>query len=156
MDLELSPSQWAGLEAAAVGERRVRIWRRYRAVLLVAEGETPAAVPAALGCSPSSVYGWVGTWRRAGLAGLRGRHHGGVAPLAERAGVMRYRTMRSDEREVARYVFGHSLPGFDQIRLTNLAGFGGRPFAVPAQGGGRCCTWAAATCARAASGTCRC
>jgi transposase len=87
MDLELSPWQRADLEAAAASERRVRVWRRYRAVLLLADGETPAAVATTLGCSPSSVYGWAGAWRRAGLAGLRGRAHGGgLVPFAERAG----------------------------------------------------------------------
>jgi transposase len=87
MELVLSPSQRADLEAAAASERRVRVWRRYRAVLLLADGATPAVVAAALGCSLSSVYGWAGAWRRAGLAGLRGRGHGGgIVPLAERAG----------------------------------------------------------------------
>jgi transposase len=87
MDLELSPSQRADLEAAAAGERRVRVWRRYRAVLLLGDGKAPAAVATALGCSPSSVYGWAAAWRRGGLAGLGGRSHGGgVAPLLARAG----------------------------------------------------------------------
>ena len=87
MELVLGPRQRADLEAAAAGERRVRVWRRYRAVLLLAEGETAAAVAAVLGCSLSSVYGWAGAWRRGGLAGLQGRRHGGgVAPLTERAG----------------------------------------------------------------------
>jgi transposase len=89
MELALSPSQRTDLEAAAAGERRVRVWRRLRAVLLLADGEAPGAVAAALGCSPSSVYGWAAAWRRAGLAGGRGRAHGGgVAPLAARAGAL--------------------------------------------------------------------
>lgn len=87
MDVELSAVQRADLEAAAAGERRVRVWRRYRAVLLVADGAAPAAVATALGCSLSSVYGWAAAWRRDGLAGLVGRPHGGgVAPLLARAG----------------------------------------------------------------------
>jgi len=86
MDLELSPSQRADLEAAAAGERRVRVWRRYRAVLLLADGDAPAAVATVLGCSLSSIYGWAGAWRRDGLAGLGGRPHGGgVTPLLARA-----------------------------------------------------------------------
>lgn len=87
MEIALGPQERGDLEVAAARERRVRVWRRYRAVLLLADGEAPAAVAAALGCSLSSVYGWAGAWRRAGLAGVRGRAHGGgVAPLAERAG----------------------------------------------------------------------
>ena len=87
MDLDLSAAQRADLEAVAAGERRVRVWRRYRAVLLLADGEAPAAVATALGCSLSSVYGWAGAWRRGGQAALRGRAHGGgIVPLAARAG----------------------------------------------------------------------
>jgi len=87
MDLMLSPRHRAVLEAAAASERRVRVWRRYRAVLLLADGEAPAAVATTLGCSLSSVYGWAGAWRRNGLAGLRGRAHGGgLVPFAARAG----------------------------------------------------------------------
>ena len=48
MALTLSPSQRADLEAAAAGERRGRVWRRMRAVLLLADGEAPSAVAAAL------------------------------------------------------------------------------------------------------------
>jgi transposase len=87
MELVLSPPQRAALEAAACGERRVRVWRRYRAVLLLADGVAPAAVAATLRCSLSSVYGWAETWRRNGLAGLQGAAHGGgLVPLAARAG----------------------------------------------------------------------
>ena len=97
MELVLTPPQRAGLEAAAAGERRVRVWRRYRAVLLLAEGEAPAAVATALGCSRSSVYGWAGAWRRAGMAGVQGRAHGGgVAPLADRAGPLLERLLGED------------------------------------------------------------
>src|SRR5688572_11028382 len=87
MELVLSPPQRAALEAAAASERRVRVWRRYRAVLLLADGESPAAVAATLRCSLSSVYGWAGAWRRDGLVGLQGQAHGGgLVPLAARAG----------------------------------------------------------------------
>lgn len=87
MDLVLSSPHRAELEAAAAGERRVRVWRRYRAVLLLAAGAPPAAVATTLGCSLSSVYGWAAAWRRDGLVGVRGRAHGGgLVPLAVRAG----------------------------------------------------------------------
>jgi transposase len=72
MRLELSDAERASLEAAAAAERRVRIWRRYRAILLLAEGELgPEQVATALGCARSSVYGWAQTWRSHGLAGLQ-------------------------------------------------------------------------------------
>ena len=86
MEIALTPPQRAELEAAAAGERRARVWRRYRAVLLLAEGAAPAAVAAALGCSPSSVYGWAARWRAGGAAGLREGNHGGGLPKLGPAG----------------------------------------------------------------------
>jgi transposase len=84
------------LLALAAGERRVRVWRRYRALLLLGAGQPPAAVAAALGCSRASVYGWAAAWRRAGATGVRpsavrgGRRRGlagaGEALLAARLG----------------------------------------------------------------------
>ena len=89
MEIVLTASQRADLEAAAAAERRVRVWRRYRALLLLADRQRPAAVAASLGCSLSSVYGWAAAWRRTGLAGLDGQPHaGGVVSLADRAGVL--------------------------------------------------------------------
>jgi transposase len=58
------------LRALARGERRVRVWRRYQALLLLADGQAPATVAAALGCGRTSVYGWAKAWRWAGAAGL--------------------------------------------------------------------------------------
>jgi transposase len=64
-------------------------------VLLLAEGQAPAAVAHALHCSRASVCAWAAAWRRAGMAGLReGDHCGGkvrldataAAVLAERLG----------------------------------------------------------------------
>ena len=72
MRIELTAAGRAELEAAVAAERRVRQWRRYRAVLLLAE-RAPEAVAASLGCSRSSVYGWAAAYRAGGLAGLRAR-----------------------------------------------------------------------------------
>lgn len=82
MDLAMTLAQRAALEAAAAGEKRTRRWKRYRAVLLLAEGQTPATVAHALECSRASVYGWAARWRAHGVAGLReGDHGGGRAKL---------------------------------------------------------------------------
>ena len=89
MRLELTESQRSELEAAAAAERGVRRWRRYRAVLLLAEGQPPAAVAHALRCSRASVYAWTAKWRAAGVAGLREGDHGGgrvkLGPAGEAA-----------------------------------------------------------------------
>jgi transposase len=70
MSLMLSDAERAALVNAAAHERRVRQWRRYQAVLLVARGTSPQEAATSLGCSRASVYGWLAAWRTGGLAGL--------------------------------------------------------------------------------------
>jgi transposase len=77
MRLSLTESQRADLEAAAAAERRVRRWKRYRALLLRGEGLAVAAVAHTLQCSQASVYAWTAAWRQHGVAGLREGDHGG-------------------------------------------------------------------------------
>src|SRR5437762_12108220 len=76
MRVVLGEGERAALGAAAAAEPRVRVWRRYRAILLLAE-QGPEAVARALGCSRASVYGWAAAWRARGLAGLGERPHPG-------------------------------------------------------------------------------
>ena len=65
----------------------MRHWRRYRALLLLAEGRPPEDVAATLGCARSSVYAWAAAWLREGLAGLREKPpRGRVRTLARGAG----------------------------------------------------------------------
>jgi len=77
MALPLTDQDRNTLEAAAAAEPRVRRWRRYQAVLLVAAGQPPATVAQSLHCSRASVYAWVAAWREAGLVGLQEGAHGG-------------------------------------------------------------------------------
>jgi transposase len=86
MDLALSPADRAALEAACAAEPRARVWRRYRALLLMGDGLAPPAIARALGCSQSSVYNWAAAWRRGGVAGLREGDHGGGRPRLDAAG----------------------------------------------------------------------
>jgi Homeodomain-like domain len=71
--LMLNPRERAQLAEAASAERRVRNWRRMRAIELLAEGRRPEAVAAALGCARSSVYAWAKAWREMGPSGLGAR-----------------------------------------------------------------------------------
>ena len=74
-----------GVKYAGVGrvgahqrqERGVRNWRRYQAIRLLAQGQTPEEVAEAVGCRMSSVYNWVVAWKHRGNAGLHEEHHGG-------------------------------------------------------------------------------
>ena len=77
MRLALTETQRTELEAAAGAEKEVRRWRRYQAVLLLADGQPPAAVAQTLRCSRASVYHWAAAWRQHGAAGLREGDHGG-------------------------------------------------------------------------------
>ena len=77
MHLTLTEPQRSDLTAAAVAEKGVRRWRRYQAVLLLAEGQDPTAVAHTLRCSRASVYAWAAAWRRDGIAGLEDAAHGG-------------------------------------------------------------------------------
>jgi transposase len=77
MHLTMTEHQRTELEAAAAAEPRVRRWRRYQAVLLLAAGQAPAMVAQTLRCCRASVYAWAAAWRAHGVAGLREGDHGG-------------------------------------------------------------------------------
>lgn len=63
MDLEMTTAQRAELAAAAAAAQRTRSWKRYQAVVLLAEGHAPAGVAHALRCHVASVYHWAAAWR---------------------------------------------------------------------------------------------
>lgn len=86
MELMLSADARDALERAAAAEVRTRRWKRYQAVVLVADGLRPPAVAMALGCARSSVYGWVAAWRAHGLDGLREAPHRGAVRRLDTAG----------------------------------------------------------------------
>ena len=86
MELVLTRVERSALEQAKAAEPRLRRWRRYQAVLLLADGEPPGRVATALGCAVSSVYHWAATWRRTGIAGLHEGDHGGARPVLDAAG----------------------------------------------------------------------
>ncbi len=75
MRLTLTAEEREALAGAAAQERRVRVWRRYQAMLLVGDGQHPEAVATAVGCSRASIYTWVATWRNEGVAGLNEAPH---------------------------------------------------------------------------------
>src|SRR3954471_7561294 len=81
MALALTEVERTALEAVAAAERRGGRWRRYQAVLLLAVGQSPAAVAQSLHCSRASVYAWAAAWRQAGMAGLQEGAHGGWRKL---------------------------------------------------------------------------
>ena len=77
MRLTLTETDRTELEIAAAREKRVRRWRRFQAVLLLAVGQAPGVVAQTLRCSRASVYAWAAAWRQHGVEGLREGDHGG-------------------------------------------------------------------------------
>ena len=86
MAITLSAAERAALERAVRQARGVRQWRRYQAVLLLAEGKRAALVAQVLRASISGVYNWAARWRRGGLAGLKERAHPGRGRRFDAAG----------------------------------------------------------------------
>lgn len=111
MQLTLTAEERDVLVGAAAQERRVRIWRRYQAVLLVGQGLHPAAVATAVGSSRASVYSWVSAWRREGLAGLDEAPH--VPPLPAHAlplEALLTRLLRDDPQAHGHHATGWTTP----------------------------------------------
>ena len=71
----LAADEHAVLVAAAARETRVRRWRRFRAVLLVADGQSPETAATSVGCSRASVYNWVAAWQPRELGGITEAAH---------------------------------------------------------------------------------
>jgi transposase len=87
MASKMTDEERMGLEGALRQARRVRAWRRYRAVLLWADGQPAAAIAQALQVNVASVYNWLAAWRTAGLAGLHEGVHPGLARRLDAAGM---------------------------------------------------------------------
>ena len=109
MPVTLTEAEQTALEAAAA-EKGVRRWKRYRAVLLRAEGKTVAAVAGALRCSQASVYAWTAAWRH-GVAGLReGDHGGGQVKLGAAGEALLGELLTSDPQARGHRATGWTVP----------------------------------------------
>ena|SRR5215207_1267916 len=111
MPLTVTETQRADLDAAATRETRVRRWRRFRAVLLRAEGMTVEAVARTLGCSQASVYAWTAAWRQEGAAGLaEGDHGGGQVKLDAAAEAVLTARLATDPQARGHRATGWTVP----------------------------------------------
>lgn len=121
MSLRVTVSQRAALEAAVRTERRTRTWKRHQAMLLLAEGQSPAAVAQAVHCCVGSVYNWAARWREAGLAGLAEGPHPGVARRLDASGVGVLEALLAEDPQAR----GHQATGWTVPLLrTELAAAG--------------------------------
>jgi transposase len=81
MEISLTEQEAADLARATATARQVRQWRRYRAIQLLAQGQSTEKVVETLGCSLASLYNWVHVWQQVGLSGLQEPIHAGRTRL---------------------------------------------------------------------------
>jgi len=111
MQMVLTEVQRAELEAAVAAETRTRAWKRYQAVLLVADGQTPAAAATAVRCHLASIYHWVASWRQEGAAGLAEGAHPGAARRLDSAGeALLAALLASDPQQRGHQTTGWTVP----------------------------------------------
>ncbi|HLW00132.1 MAG TPA: helix-turn-helix domain-containing protein [Ktedonobacterales bacterium] len=77
MEISLTEQESHDLARAVGTARQVRQWRRYRAIQLLAEGQSPQQVATVLSCSLASVYNWAAAWQQQGSVGLAEARHAG-------------------------------------------------------------------------------
>lgn len=77
MKISLTEQESSDLARVVGTARQVRQWRRYRAIQLLAEDQTPQQIAVILGCSLASVYNWATAWQQQGREGLAEAAHAG-------------------------------------------------------------------------------
>ncbi len=121
MQITLSPSESDALGRAAAQERRAATWRRYRAIQLLTQGQTPQQVAEALGCCLASVYNWATAWQRAGRTDLRDQARAGRPRRLEPADEQQLETLlASDPQAHGLLATGWTVP----LLQTQLAQVG--------------------------------
>jgi transposase len=103
MAVEVSGEARQDLLAAAKATPTVRRWRRYQAILLVADGQSVAAVAQALDCADQSVLNWIHRFQRDGVAGLAEGTHRGAAPRLDEQGVAALEELVASDPQHAGY-----------------------------------------------------
>jgi transposase len=111
MKVMVSGDDEALLRQAATRERRVRPWRRLRAIQLLAGGKQPTVVAELLSCSLASVYNWAAAWRTEGLAGLlEPSRPGKTRSLDQQAEQVLEERLASDPQERGYHATGWTVP----------------------------------------------
>lgn len=110
MILEVTPEQRTDLEQAATAARQTRTWKRSRALLLLADGQTIPQDSTALDCGQSTIYRWVVTWREQGVAGLAEGPHRGRAPRLDAADPVIHALLGSEPQAHWHQATGWTVP----------------------------------------------
>jgi transposase len=121
MSFPLTDAQRTELETAAASEKRVRRWKRYRAIVLRGDGLSVPAVARTLGCSQASISAWSAAWRQEGVTGLaEGAHRGGPVKLGPAAEAVLTALLASDPQQHGHRATGWTVP----LLQTELAARG--------------------------------
>lgn len=111
MDVTLTAEQRANFQVAVAHARQTRTWKRYQALLLLADGQTIAQVSTALACGQSTLYRWVALWREQGLPGLaEGPHPGRMRRLDPGADAQLQALLGSDPQTHGHHTTGWTVP----------------------------------------------
>ena len=111
MVLDLTREQRAELEDAAAHARQTRSWKRYQALLLLADGQTITQVSTALRCGQSTIYRWVALWREQGVKSLaEGPHSGRAHRLDAAAARLLQALLGSDPQTHGHHATGWTVP----------------------------------------------
>jgi putative transposase len=121
MDVTLTAEQRQELEQAIAQARQTRSWKRYRAVVLLADGQTISQVAHVLGCGQSTVYRWLAIWRVQGVEHLaEGTHPGRTRRLDPTAEQRLHDLLGHDPQTLGHQATGWTVP----LLLTELAAAG--------------------------------
>jgi transposase len=108
MKISLTERESGDLARTVSTARQVRQWRRYRAIQLLAEDQTPQEVADVLGCSLASVYNWAAVWQQHGPIGLREPKHAGRTRTLDAAALR----LLEDWLETAPQTLGEQTTGW--------------------------------------------
>ena len=111
MEISLTEQEASDLAQALTKARQVRQWRRYRAIQLLAEDQSPQQVATVLGCSLASVYNWAAAWQQEGRAGVaEGPHAGRIRTLDASAERLLEQWLEADPQTHGEQTTGWTVP----------------------------------------------
>ena len=105
--MDLTATDQAALETALRQTKAVRPWRRYRAIQLLATGQSAVEVAQTLRCGRSTIELWRRRWQAEGIDGLHEHvHPGGVRRLDAVAGARRTALLEQTPEEAGYHTSG--------------------------------------------------
>jgi transposase len=118
MEISLTEQESLELAQATTAARQVRQWRRYRAIQLLAEHQTPQQVADVLDCSLASIYNWAAAWQQGGRAALQEVTHTGRSRMLDQTALhLLEQWLAADPQTLGEQATGWTVP----LLQTHLA-----------------------------------